>query len=115
MVSIPSLNYNAAMSSAINAKENKFLKNVLAKHKAEGNIEQIKRYEDAITRQETIWAPKHEAAAKKWAKIAGIPDSKFGQILSPEEVKFYEKDRSGGTTGFPEDLFPKGLGLDTYS
>ncbi|MBL0708923.1 MAG: hypothetical protein JJW00_07750 [Sulfurimonas sp.] len=48
-------------------------------------------------------------------RIAGIPASKFGQILSPQEVKFYEKDRAGGTTGFPEGLFPKGLGLDTYS
>jgi hypothetical protein len=115
MVSIPSLNYNAAMSNAINAKENTFLKGVLSRYKAEGNAEEIKRYEEAIVYREEVIVPDQERLAKHWAKIAGIPDSKFGQILSPEEVKFYEKDRSGGATGFPEDLFPKGSGLDTYS
>ena len=115
MVSIPSMNYNAAMSNTINAKENTFLKGVLARYKAEGNSEEIKRYEEAITYREEVIAPDQEKLAKHWAKIAGIPDSKFGQILSPEEVKYYERNRSGGTTGFPQDLFPKGLGLDTYS
>ena len=114
MSSVPSLSYNAFMSTSINARENKFLKGVLAKYKAEDNLEQIKRYEDAIKYREEVIAPKFEVLAKKWAEIAGIPDSKFGQILSPEEIKFYEKKRSGGVTGFPESLFPKGIGLDTY-
>jgi len=115
MVSIPSLNYNSAISSYINAKDDKFLKGVLAKHKSEGNTEQITRYEDAIKYREEVIAPKMLKDAKYWAKVAGIPAGKFGQILSPEEVKFYEKDRSGGVTGFPEDLFPKGFGLDQYA
>ncbi len=115
MVSIPSLNYNASISSYLNMKKRLPIhQKLVEKYKSEGNIEQQERYENAI-KDAKKWIPKFKQMAEKWMRIAGIPASKFGQILSPEEVKFYEKDRSGGTTGFPEDLFPKGLGLDTYS
>jgi len=117
MVSIPSLNYNSAISSVINIRTThsaKFqaLANQFAK---EGNVEQQKRYEDAIVQMKEEILPGMEQRAKYWAKVAGIPDSKYGQILSPEEVKFYERNRSGGTTGFPDALFPKGVGIDLYS
>ena len=117
MVSIPSLNYNGAMSSVINLKAKSIPQyQILAnKYAAEGNIEQQKRYENAIIRTEDELIPFFEKQAEHWARVAGIPEGKIGQILTPEEVKFYEKDRSGGATGFPDNLFPKGFGLDQYA
>ena len=105
MSTVPSLSYNAFMSTSINAKENKFLKGVLARYKAENNVDEIKRYEEAIKYREEVIAPKFEKLAKQWAEIAGIPDSKFGKILTPQEIKYYDKDRAGSVNGFPEDLY----------
>jgi len=117
MVSIPSLNYNGAMASVIDFRTNSIPKfQMLAdKYADEGNVEQQKRYEDAIVKAEDELIPFYQKQAEHWARIAGIPEGKVGQILTPEEVKFYEKDRSGGVTGFPESLFPKGFGLDQYA
>ncbi|MBL0686624.1 MAG: hypothetical protein JJV94_02210 [Sulfurospirillum sp.] len=104
------------MSSVINIKTKYPAKfQALAnQYEKEGNVEQQKRYENAIIQMQEEILPKMEQRAKYWAKVAGIPAGKFGQILSPEEVKFYEKDRSGGVAGFPDKLFPKELGLNQY-
>ena len=117
MVSIPSMNYNSEMGSIIGIKTKTIprFNTLITQYAKEGNTEQQKRYEDAIVKLHEEIIPFHEKAAKRWMEIAGIPEGKFGQILSPEEVKFYEKDRSGGVTGFPDSLFPKGFGLDQYA
>lgn len=117
MISIPSMNYNSEMGSIIGIKTKTIprFNMLIDKFSSEGNIEQQKRYEDAIVKLKEEVIPFHEKAAKHWMEIAGIPEGKFGQILSPEEVKYYERNRSGGTTGFPDKLFPKGVGVDIHS
>jgi len=84
------------------------------KYATEGNVKEQERYEQAV-KDLNKYIPIFKRNAEKWARVAGIPEGKIGQILTPQEIKFYEKDRSGGVTGFPEDLFPKGFGLDQYS
>ncbi len=111
MASIPSLNYSGAMASVIDFKTNSIPKFQMLtnKYADEGNTKQQKRYEDAIVKAENELIPFYQKQAEYWAKIAGIPEGKVGQILTPQEIKFYEKDRSGGATGFPDKLFPKGF------
>ncbi len=115
MVSIPSLNYNTTISSYHNMKKQLPQMQKLAdKYEAEGNVKEQERYEQAVE-DLNKYIPIFKRNAEKWARVAGIPEGKIGQILTPQEIKFYEKDRSGGVTGFPESLFPKGFGLDQYA
>ncbi len=115
MVSIPSLNYNTTISSYHNMKKQLPQMQKLAdKYEAEGNVKEQERYEQAVE-DLNKYIPIFKRNAEKWARVAGIPEGKIGQILTPQEIKFYEKDRSGGATGFPDKLFPKGFGLDQYA